>query len=122
MVSSRNQWLATAACTGAMFGAALLVASPFANATQDPGADPASCTTADLEGVRAGVSPSTSAYLFTHTDLNDIMTSLEAMSREHVASKVKDYMPSYPDEQADIAGIRPPLVDIKDRCGAPPRP
>jgi heme-binding protein len=52
----------------------------------------------------------------------DFMTSLKALSREQVASKVKGYMASHPDEQADMAGIRQPLVDIKDRCGAPPSP
>jgi hemophore-related protein len=114
--------LVTAVCTGAGIGAALLVASPLAHANQDPAANPPDCSAADLEGVRAGVSASTSAYLFTHPDLNDFMTTLKALSREQVASKVKGYMASHPDEQADMAGIRQPLIDIKDRCGAPPSP
>ena len=112
----------TAVCTGAGIGAALFVASPLAHANQDPAADPPNCSSADLEGVRSGVDASTSAYLFTHPDLNDFMTSLKAMSREQVAAKVKGYMASHPDEQADMAGIRQPLVDIKDRCGAPLSP
>src|SRR3954468_15101088 len=110
--------LGTAACAGA----AMFVASPLAYANQDPGANPPNCSAADLEGVRAGVSASTSAYLFTHPDLNDFMTSLKAMSREQVAAKVKQYMAVHPDEQADTANIRQPLVDIRDRCGAPPSP
>lgn len=114
--------LVTAVCTGAGIGAALFVASPLAHANQDPAADPPNCSSADLEGVRSGVDASTSAYLFTHPDLNDFMTSLKAMSREQVAAKVKGYMASHPDEQADMAGIRQPLVDIKDRCGAPLSP
>jgi heme-binding protein len=114
--------LVTAVCTGAGIGAALFVASPLAHANQDPAADPPNCSSADLEGVRSGVDASTSAYLFTHPDLNDFMTSLKAMSREQVAAKVKGYMASHPDEQADMAGIRQPLVDIKGRCGAPPSP
>jgi heme-binding protein len=114
--------LVTAVCTSAGIGAALFVASPLAHANQDPAADPPSCSAADLEGVRSGVSASTSAYLSTHPDLNDFMTSLKAMSREQVASKVKDYMASHLDEQADMAGIRQPLIDIKDRCGAPASP
>ena len=88
----------TAVCTGAGIGAALFGASPLAHANQDPAANPPNCSAADLEGVRAGVSASTSAYLFTHPDLNDFMTSLKSMSREQVAAKVKD------------------------RCGAPPSP
>jgi hemophore-related protein len=114
--------LATALCTGAGIGAALFGASPLAHANQDPAANPPDCSAADLEGVRAGVSASTSAYLFTHPDLNDFMTSLKSMSREQVAAKVKGYMASHPDEQADMTGIRQPLVDIRDRCGAPPSP
>jgi heme-binding protein len=114
--------LVTAVCTGAGIGVALFGASPLAHANQDPAADPTNCSAADLEGVRAGVSASTSAYLFTHPDLNDFMTGLKAMSREQVAVKVKGYMVSHPDEQADMAGIRQPLIDIKDRCGAPPSP
>jgi len=114
--------LVTTVCTGAAIGTAVFVASPLAHANQDPGADPPNCSAADLEGVRAGVSASTSTYLFTHPDLNDFMTSLKAMSREQVAAKVKQYMASHPDEQADMQNIRQPLVDIRDRCGAPPSP
>jgi heme-binding protein len=112
----------TAVCTGAGIGAALFVASPLAHANQDPAADPPNCSAADLEGVRSGVDASTSTYLFTHPDLNDFMTTLKAMSREQVAAKVKGYMASHPDEQADMANIRQPLTDIKDRCGAPQSP
>jgi heme-binding protein len=114
--------LVTAVCTAAGIGAALFGASPLAHANQDPAANPPNCSAADLEGIRSGVSASTSAYLFTHPDLNDFMTSLKSMSREQVAAKVKGYMVSHPDEQADMAGIRQPLIDIKDRCGTPPSP
>jgi heme-binding protein len=114
--------LVTAVLTGVGIGVAILGVSPLANANQDPAANPPNCSAADLEGVRAGVSASTSAYLFTHPDLNDFMSTLKAMPREQVASKVKAYMATHPDEQADMAGIRQPLIDIKDRCGAPPSP
>ena len=114
--------LVTAVCTGAGIGAALFGAGPLAHANQDPGANPPNCSAADLEGVRSGVSASTSTYLFTHPDLNDFMTSLKSMSRAEVAAKVNDYMAVHPDEKADMAGIRQPLVDIKDRCGAQPSP
>jgi heme-binding protein len=112
----------TAVCTGAGIAGALFVASPLAHANQDPAANPPNCSAADLEGVRSGVDASTSAYLFTHPDLNDYMSSLKAMSRQQVAAKVNVYMASHPDEQADMANIRQPLADIKDRCGAPPSP
>src|SRR5882762_11241668 len=96
--------LVTVVCTGAGIGVALFGAGPLAHANQDPGANPPNCSAADLEGVRAGVAASTSEYLFTHPDVNDFMTSLKAMSRGQVAAKVKGYMASHPDEQADMAG------------------
>jgi hemophore-related protein len=107
---------------GALMAAALFGGVPAALADQDPAADPPNCTAADLEGVRAGVSASTSAYLFTHPDFNWFMTSLEGLSREQVGKKVKAYMVAHPDTKADLTGIRQPLSDIKDRCGAPPSP
>jgi heme-binding protein len=107
---------------GALMAAALFGGVPAALADQDPAADPPNCTAADLEGVRSGVSAATSAYLFTHPDFNWFMTSLEGMSRQQVGKKVKGYMTAHPDTKADLTGIRQPLADIKDRCGAPPSP
>ena len=74
-------------------------APPLAHADQDPAANPPNCSAADLEGVRSGVSASTSAYLFTHPDLNYFFTSLKALPREQVTAKVKDYMANHPDEK-----------------------
>jgi hemophore-related protein len=107
---------------GALMAAALFGGVPAALADQDPAADPPNCTAADLEGVRSGVSAATSAYLFTHPDFNWFMTSLEGMSRQQVGKKVTGYMTAHPDTKADLTGIRQPLADIKDRCGAPPSP
>lgn len=107
---------------GALVAAALFGGVPAALADQDPAADPPNCTTADLEGVRAGVAAATSVYLFTHPDFNYFMTSLEGDTRAQVGQKVKAYMATHPDTKADLTGIRQPLVDIKNRCGAPPSP
>ena len=100
----------------------LLVGAPLARSDQDPGANPPNCSAADLEGVRAGVSASTSAYLFTHPDVNAFFTGLKGLSRSQVAAKARGYLDSHPDVKADLTGIRQPLVDIKERCGAPPSP
>ena len=35
---------------------------------------------------------------------------------------MKDYLAQHPDVKNDITGIRQPLVDLKNRCGAPPSP
>jgi len=101
---------------GAATCAALLGVSPLAQA--DNGQNPPGCTAADMEGVRAGVDASTSAYLFTHPDLNGFMGSLQHMSRGQVAEHVTTYMEAHPQEDAEMTGIRQPLMDIKNHCGS----
>ena len=113
--------LPIAALAGAAAAAALLV-TPLANANPDPRAEPANCSTADLEGVRAGVDASTSAYLFTHPDLNTYVSTLQGLSREQVAQHVTAYLADHPQESAEMAGIRRPLIDLKNHCGATPIP
>lgn len=70
----------------------------------------------------SGVSASTSAYLFTHPDVNYFFTSLEGLPREEIRTKVADYMNANPTTKAELTGIRQPLVDLKNRCGAAPAP
>jgi hemophore-related protein len=106
---------------GVISGATLFGALPSAMA-DDPALNPPNCTAADLAGVASGVSASTSAYLFTHPDQNWFFTSLEGLPRDQVRKKVADYMDQNPGVKADLTGIRQPLVDLKDRCGAPPAP
>ena len=107
---------------GALTAAALFGGAPAALANEDPAANPPNCTAADLEGVRAQVSAATSAYLFSHPDYNWFMTSLEGLSRADVAKQVKTYLDDHPDTKADMTGIRQPLTDLRDRCGAPHSP
>ena len=99
--------------TGALAGAMLFGALPTALADEPP-----NCTAADLAGVASGVSASTSAYLFTHPDVNFFFTSLEGKSRDEVRSEVQTYMDANPQTKAELTGIRQPLVDLKNRCGA----
>ena len=108
-------------CCGAVIGAAFL-ATPLAHADQDPNSNPPNCSAADLEGVRSGVSQATSAYLFSHPDVNNFFTGLQGLPRDKVLVKVKSYMDANPQTKADLTGIRQPLIDMKNRCGAPPSP
>jgi len=101
---------------GAIAGAMLFGALPLAMA------DAPNCTAADLAGVAAGVSAATSAYLFTHPDVNWFFTSLEGLPRDEVRTEVQDYLADNPSVKADLTGIRQPLVDLKDRCGVAPAP
>jgi len=106
---------------GVIAGAMLFAALPAALA-DDPAQNPPNCTAADLSGVSSGVAASTSAYLFTHPDVNYFFTSLEGLPRDEVRAKVADYMDANPGAKADLTGIRQPLVDLKNRCGAAPAP
>ncbi|MFV9635081.1 MULTISPECIES: heme-binding protein [Mycobacterium] len=108
---SARRAVAGAVGTGAIAGAMFLGATPLA------AAEPPNCTAADLAGVASGVSASTSAYLFTHPDVNWFFTSLEGLPREEVRGKVQEYLNANPQIKADLTGIRQPLVDIKNRCG-----
>ncbi|MDT5001913.1 MAG: heme-binding protein [Mycobacterium sp.] len=106
---------------GAIAGAVLFGAIPSAMA-DDPALNPPDCSAADLAGVSSGVSASTSTYLFTHPDVNWFFTSLEGLPRDKVRAEVADYMNNNPGVKADLTGIRQPLVDLKNRCGAAPAP
>ena len=106
---------------GAIAGAMTFGAIPSAMA-DDPALNPPNCTAADLAGVAAGVSASTSAYLFTHPDVNWFFTSLEGLPRDEVRTEVADYLADNPSVKTDLTGIRQPLVDLKNRCGAAPAP
>lgn len=100
---------------GAVAGAILVGTAPSALA--DP---PPNCTAADLAGVSAGVSAATSAYLFTHPDVNAFFTGLEGAPRDAIRSEVQKYLDYNPSVKADLQGIRQPLVDLKNRCGGSP--
>ncbi|MET0455379.1 MAG: heme-binding protein [Mycobacterium sp.] len=106
---------------GAIAGAMLFGAIPSAMA-DDPATNPPNCTAADLSGVAAGVSASTSAYLFTHPDVNWFFTSLEGLPRDEVRTQVADYLDDNPQVKTELTGIRQPLVDLKNRCGSAPAP
>jgi len=100
--------------TGAVAAALLVGTAPSALA------DPPNCTAADLAGVAAGVSASTSAYLFTHPDVNAFFTGLEGAPRDTIRTQVQQYLDANPQTKADLQGIRQPLIDLKNRCGDSP--
>jgi len=105
--------VAGAAGAGAIAGAMFFGAMPSVSAQPSP----PNCTAADLAGVASGVSAATSAYLFTHPDVNYFFTSLEGVPRDEVRDDVQNYLNANPQIKADLTGIRQPLVDLKNRCG-----
>ncbi|MDT5212166.1 MAG: heme-binding protein [Mycobacterium sp.] len=120
-VRAGRRVVAGALGAGAIAGAMLVGTIPSALA-DDPALNPPNCTAGDLAGVASGVSASTSAYLFTHPDVNWFFTSLEGLPRDQVRTKVADYLKDNPTTKDDLTGIRQPLVDLKDRCGSAPAP
>jgi len=80
-------------------------------------ADPPNCTAADLAGVAAGVSAATSAYLFTHPDVNVFVTGLKGQPVDQVRPQVQQYLDAHPQTKAEIQAIRQPLADLRARCG-----
>ncbi|MBX7431710.1 heme-binding protein [Mycobacterium sp. Y57] len=97
----------------ALAGAALFGVAPMASAQPLP----PNCTAADFAGVAAGVSAASSAYLFTHPDVNAFFTGLHGKPRDEIKSDVIGYMDRNPQIAAEMTGIRQPLIDIKNRCG-----
>ena len=96
---------------GAVAGALLIGMAPSALAA------PPNCTAADLAGTAAGVSAATSAYLFTHPDVNAFFTGLEGSPRDTLRDQVQQYLDANPQTKAELSGIRQPLADLKTRCG-----
>lgn len=105
---------------GAVAGAMLFGAIPSALADPQPAPPPVppNCTAGDLARVAAGVSASTSAYLFANPPVNEFFTSLEGMHRDDVRAEAKAYMDQNPKVKGEMTAIRQPLVDLKNRCGA----
>jgi hemophore-related protein len=87
----------------------------WADPTEPAPAAP-NCTAADLAGVAAGVAAATSAYLFTHPDVNDYFTSLKGTPRSEMRARLQQYMDANPQVHADLMGIRQPMTDFRNRC------
>lgn len=109
-VSMNRRAIAGVLAAGAFAGAIVTAPSVLA--------DPPNCTAADLAGVAAGVSAATSAYLFTHPEVNAFMTSLKGKPRDEIRTLVQQYMDANPQTAAEIQAIRQPTADLRNRCDA----
>ncbi|MDZ4267872.1 MAG: heme-binding protein [Mycobacterium sp.] len=105
--------VAGAVGAGAVGGVMLLGALPMASAQPVP----PNCTAADFSGTAAGVSAASSAYLFTHPEVNAFFTDLHGDPREDIHADVEAYMAEHPQVAAELTEIRRPLVEMRDRCG-----
>jgi hemophore-related protein len=102
------------ALAGTVAGAMLFSTVPSALA--DPPPPPPGCSAADLEQVKSDVSAATAGYLFTHPDVNAYFSSLKGQPKDQVRNQIQTYLDNNPQAKSDLAGIRQPLHDMKNRC------
>jgi len=93
--------------------AAMLFGAPSALGQPDP---PPNCTAADLAGVSGSVAIATSAYLFSHPDVNDFLTSIAGERTDERRANVVNYFNANPQVHAELRKIHEPLYEIQQRC------
>lgn len=113
LISGRTARRAVAGAIGAGAISSAMLFGAIPSALADP---PPNCTAADLAGVASGVAAATSAYLFTHPDVNNFFTGLKGQPRSDIQDDVQNYLDANPQAKEDLTGIRQPLVDLKTRC------
>jgi heme-binding protein len=102
-----------------ILASSLIAGAVLAGSAATAAADPPNCTAADLAGVMSGVSAGTSAYLFTHPEVNDFFTSLKGKSRDQMRTDVQSYMSANPQVRDELQNVRQPAADFRARCNAP---
>ena len=107
--------VAAAISAGALAGAVVVGSVPTALADPPPPPAPG-CSAADFEQLRSQVAAATAGYLFTHPDVNNFFSSLKGQPKDQIRGQVKDYLANNTQAQSDLAGIRQPLRDMKNRC------
>lgn len=80
---------------------------------------PPGCTTADFTNVATGVNAATTAYLFTHPNVNAFFTGLQGQSKDSVKTQVTAFMQANPQVQAELQAITAPGDELRARCNVP---
>jgi hemophore-related protein len=101
-----------------LIGTGLIAGALLAGTTGTALAEPPNCTAADLAGVVSGVQAGTSAYLFTHPDVNAFFTSLKGKSRDEMSAALEEYFAANPRVRDELRGVRQAAADFRDRCDA----
>lgn len=78
---------------------------------------PPNCTSADLTGTMTGVMAATTAYLYTHPQVNEFFSRLQGRSPEERRAALEEFLTANPQVQAELQGIRQPMKDFRNRCG-----
>lgn len=107
--------LAAAVGAGAVMGSTVFASLP--SAVADPPPPPApGCSAGDFEQVKADVSTATAGYMFSHPDVNAFFSTLKGQPRDQIRTEVSAYLDANPQTKSDLAGLRQPLRDMRDRC------
>lgn len=80
---------------------------------------PPGCTVADFTNVATGVDAATTAYLFTHPDVNAFFTGLQGQPKDSVKAQIQAYLQANPQVQADLKVATAAGEDLRNRCGVP---
>jgi len=102
-----------------LVGAGVIAGATLIGTAATAAAEPPDCTAADLARVMSGVNAGMSTYLFTHPDVNNFFTGLKGKTREQMRTELTAYMDANPQVRDEIAGVRQPASDFRDRCNAP---
>jgi len=100
-------------------GVGIIVGASLIGTAATAAADPPNCTAADLAGVMSGVSAGTSAYLFTHPDVNAFFTGLKGKNRDQMRSEIQTYMTANPQVRDELKAVRQAAADFRDRSDTP---
>jgi hemophore-related protein len=102
-----------------LIGAGMIAGSMLVATAATATADPPNCTAADLAGVMSGVNTGTSAYLFSHPDVNAFFTGLKGKSSDEMRTEIEAYAQANPQVRDELQAVRQPAADFRDRCDAP---
>jgi len=102
-----------------LIGAGVIAGATLIGTAATAAADPPNCTAADLASVMSGVNAGMSSYLFTHPDVNNFFTGLKGKTREEMRTEIAAYADANPQVRDEIAAVRQPASDFRDRCNAP---
>jgi len=95
-------------------GGVLLALAAPAVADVTPG-----CTVGDFTNVATGVDAATTAYMFTHPDVNAFYSGLQGQPKDSVRQQVAAYLQANPQVQAELQAITQPGEDLRRRCNVP---
>ena len=92
----------------AVLGAGAVMIAGAATAVADPAPG---CTAGDITAM--------SAYFFTHPGVNAFFSGVQGLAKADAASQTKAYLAANPQVQNEIAAIRGPVFDLRQRCNIP---